>query len=111
MSISPGKRNLRRHTRETIKGSLRILWEDAEGREHVSRASLVDISPSGIGLRSDEAIPLRSPISCNDETLGIRGRGTVRHCTYVKGKYQIGVEFSGGTGWRELAVKIEAGSV
>lgn len=109
--MSSGKKNLRRHTREPIKGSLRILWEDAEGHEHVSRASIVDISPGGIGLRCDEAIPLRSPISCNDEKLGIRGRGTVRHCTYVKGKYQIGVEFSGGTGWRELAVMIEAGSV
>ena len=111
MSLSSGKRNLRRHTRDPIKGSLRILWEDAEGHEHVSRASLVDISPYGIGLRSDEAIPVRSPVSCNDETLGIRGRGTVRHCTYVKGKYQIGVEFSGGTGWCGSAVKVEAGVV
>lgn len=109
--MSSGKKNLRRHTRDPINGSLRILWEDAEGHEHVSRASIVDISPGGIGLRCDEAIPLRSPISCNDEKLGIRGRGTVRHCTYVKGKYQIGVEFSGGTGWRELAVMLEAGSV
>jgi hypothetical protein len=109
--MSSGKKNLRRHARELIAGSLRILWEDADGREHVSQAKIVDISPYGIGLRSDQAIPLRSPITCNDEKLGIRGRGTVRHCTYVKGKYQIGVEFSSGTGWRELAVLLEAGSV
>jgi hypothetical protein len=108
--MSPGKRNLRRHVRDIIDGSLRILWEDADGREHVSQAKIVNVSPSGIGLRSDQAIPLRSPISCNDEKTGIRGRGTVRHCTYVKGKYQIGVEFSNGTGWRELVVKLEAGS-
>jgi hypothetical protein len=105
-----GKRNLRRHERDTINECLRILWEDAEGREQVSRAKIVDISPLGIGLLSDQAIPVRSSISCNHENLGVRGRGTVRHCTYVKGKYKIGVEFSGGTGWRELAVKLEAGS-
>lgn len=110
MSMSSGKRNLRRHARDTIEGSLHFLWEDADGREHVSRAKIVDISPDGIGLRSDQPVPLRSPISCNDEKLGIRGRGTVRHCTYVKGKYQIGVEFSGGTGWCELAEKMEVGS-
>lgn len=104
------KRNLRLHARDEIDGSLRILWEDADGRERVSQAKIVNISPRGIGLRCDQAIPLRSPISCNDEKLGIRGRGTVRHCTFVKGKYQVGVEFSGGTGWRELATKIETGS-
>jgi hypothetical protein len=107
--MSSEKKNLRRYARDTVNGSLRILWEDVDGREHVSQARIVDISPRGIGLRSDQAIPLRSPISCNDEKLGIRGRGTVRHCTYLKGKYVIGVEFSGGTGWRELAVKLEAG--
>lgn len=109
--MSSGKKNLRRHARDPIEGWLRILWEDANGCEHVSQARIVDISPHGIGLRCDQAIPLRSPISCNDEKLGIRGRGTVRHCTYAKGKYQIGVEFAGGTGRRELAVMIEAGSV
>jgi PilZ domain len=109
--MSSGKKNLRRHARDPIDGSLRILWEDADGHERVSQAKIVDISPHGIGLRSDLAIPLRSPISCNDEKLGIRGRGTVRHCTYVRGKYQIGVEFSGGTGWRELEVLIGASSV
>ena len=108
--MSLGKRNLRRHERETINESFRILWEDADGRERVSQAKIVDISPLGIGLLSDQAIPVRSPISCNHEKLGIRGRGTVRHCTYMKGKYKIGVEFSGGTGWRELVATIEAGS-
>ena len=108
--MSFGKRNLRRHERETLNESLRILWEDADGHEQVSRAKIVDISPLGIGFLCDQAIPVRSPVSCNHENLGIRGRGTVRHCTYLKGKYKIGVEFSGGTGWRELAAILEAGS-
>ena len=109
--MSSGKKNLRRHARDLIDGSLRILWEDADGREQVSQARIVNISPHGIGLHTNQAIPLRSPISCNDEKLGIRGRGTVRHCTYLKGKYRIGVEFNGGTGWRELAVTLESGVV
>jgi hypothetical protein len=64
-----------------------------------------------MGLRADQAIPLRSPVSCNEEKLGIRGRGTVRHCTFLKGKYEIGVEFSGGTGWPELTAKIDERSM
>ena len=104
--MSFGKRNLRRHVRDTLSEPLRILWEDADGHEHVSQAKIVDISPDGIGLRCDQPIPPRSQIFCNDEKLGLRGRGTVRHCTYMKGKYQIGVEFSGGTGWGRLAEKL-----
>jgi len=103
------KRNLRRYTRNSIDGSFLILWEDTDGKEHVSQAKIVNVSSRGIGLRADQAIPLRSPISCNDERFGVRGRGIVRHCTYVKGKYLIGVEFNSGTGWRESAVKPPAG--
>ena len=95
------KQNLRRNIRKDVSGVLRILWEDADGRERISRGNLVNVSARGIQLAVDEKIPVRSYISCNDTKLGIRGRGSVRYCSYSKGKYQIGVEFSGGTGWRE----------
>jgi|SRR3954451_3786070 hypothetical protein len=100
------KKDLRRYERELIDAVIRILWEDADGREQVSRAKIANISSHGIAFRADQAIPLRSPVSCNEEKLGIRGRGTVRHCTFLKGKYEIGVEFSGGTGWPELIAKM-----
>jgi hypothetical protein len=95
------KNNLRRHTRYEVPGDIWILWEDSEGRERVSKAKLVDVSTSGILLRAVEKVPLRSYVSCNDWPLGISGRGSVRHCNYIKGKYEIGVEFASGTGWGE----------
>jgi hypothetical protein len=49
----------------------------------------------------DDRVPERSFLTCNDRKLGISGRGVVRYCNFVKGKYEVGVEFSGGTGWRE----------
>ena len=78
-----------------------MLWQDASGRERVTSAQLVDISVGGLKVRVDEAVPVRSYIICNDHKLGISGRGAVRYCNYLKGKYEIGVEFSGGTGWHE----------
>ena len=35
----------------------------------------------------------------NHHKLGVSGRGTVRYCRSAKGQYEIGVEFSNGTGW------------
>lgn len=105
------KKNGRRHPRVPIDGQVRILWADADGREHVLQAKLLNISAYGIAFHADQAVPLRSYVTCNYEKLGIRGRGTVRHCTYCKGRYVIGVEFSGGTGWRDVPETVEAGAV
>jgi len=80
---------------------MRILWDDGSGREHPARAEIADISVNGMRLKVDERIPLRAYVICNDPKLGVSGRGSVRHCNFVKGKYVIGLEFSGGTGWRE----------
>jgi hypothetical protein len=95
--------NSRRHTRFPVEGQIRVLWHDANGRERVSNAKLVDVSVSGLRLRVDEPIPVRALLLCNDQQHGIRGSGAVRYCIMSKGKYEVGIEFSGGTGWREPA--------
>ena len=93
------KADSRREARYPSAGSLRICWEDSQGRERISIAKLSNISRSGLHLRVDENIPVRTLIACNDPQLGISGGGTVRYCNFSKGKFQIGVEFSNGTGW------------
>ncbi len=101
---------VRKHRRYPIQGTLHLLWQDANGRERMSMGKLVDISVMGIRLRADDPIPVRSYLICNDRRLGISGRGTVRHCSFCKGKYEIGIEFSGGTGWHEpveVAAEVE----
>jgi c-di-GMP-related signal transduction protein len=90
----------RKKVRHAVGGALRILWEDAAGNERMSNARLRNVSANGIQLEVNEKIPVRSYVSCNDVKLGIAGRGAVRYCNYAKGKYVIGIEFSGGTGWR-----------
>jgi hypothetical protein len=85
---------------------IRILWEDSEGRERVSHAKIVNASASGVKLRLDEKIPVRSYVACNDAALGIVGRGSVRYCIFSKGKYDIGLEFGSGSGFRENKAEI-----
>ncbi len=72
---------------------VRVLWEDGDGRERVSNAIVVNASPTGVKLRLDEKIPVRSYIACNDPALGIVGRASVRYCIFSKGKYEVGLEF------------------
>ena len=95
------KRDLRRKPRHQLDGALRILWEDSDGREVISRAQIVNISESGLQLRVEDKIPVRTYISCNEPRLGVTGRGSVRYCHFTKGKFVVGIEFLGGTGWRE----------
>ena len=98
---------IRKHRRYPIQGTLHLLWQDASGRERMSMGKLVDVSVMGIRLRTDEPIPVRAYLICNDHRLGISGRGSVRHCAFRKGKYEVGIEFSSGTGWHEPVEQVE----
>src|SRR5262249_11568075 len=97
------KTESRRQRRFAISGTIRIIWQDGTGLERICNAQLVNISKNGMQLRVDQKIPVRAYVSCNDETLRIRGTGSVRYCNFAKGKYEIGLEFANGTGWHEPA--------
>ena len=66
-----------------------------------SEAQIENVSRLGAQLRVAKKIPVRSYVTCNDEKLGIRGRASVRYCNFVKGKYEIGPEFTSDNGWHE----------
>lgn len=91
----------RREPRKALNGKLRILWEDSGGKERISEAQIVNVSRSGAQLRLTEKIPVRSYVTCNETKLGIRGRASVRYCNFVKGKYEIGLEFTSENGWHD----------
>jgi c-di-GMP-related signal transduction protein len=95
------KRDTRREVRHPVNANIRILWEGDSNRENYASARLVNVSKFGALLLLDQKIPLRAILSCREPTLGINGRGSVRHCTLSKGKYLVGVEFSNGTGWQD----------
>ena len=109
MGNSLRKVEQRKHARKAIAGKLRVLWQDAEGREQVCGAELVDISANGLRIRVDVQMAARTYVSVNDRVIGIMGRGSVRYCRYEKGKYSVGLEFGSGTGWDAMrAAKQEA---
>lgn len=94
------KRDTRRESRFPIEGSLRILWQDRAGRERISDAKFMNVSASGLKVSVAERIEPRTFVLCNDLKTGVSGRGSVRYCNFAKGRFEIGLEFSGGSGWR-----------
>src|SRR5262249_46357588 len=95
------KANTRREVRRNLNANLRVSFESESQVARYVNAKLLNISGFGLQLLVDEKIPLRTELSCNKPKLGINGRGSVRYCTFSKGKYLVGVEFSSGTGWRD----------
>jgi hypothetical protein len=102
------KKDKRKAPRDPISGSLTILWGTNSQEERVSRASVIDLSDRGAKFRVTERIPAGSWVMFNYHQLGVSGRGTVRYCQMVKSSYNIGVEFSGGTGWNQSSNRFTA---
>jgi c-di-GMP-related signal transduction protein len=93
------KTNVRRHVRYAASGELRLRWQAHDGRERVVPATVMNASAEGLQVQASGAIPVRACVTCHGLKMRISGQGTVRYCTFVKGKYLIGIEFRGGTGW------------
>jgi len=101
MQHSTVKRDRRRHARKAVTKVVPVLWEDEQGRETMMQGCLVDASVSGVKIVVPSRLPPRAALSFNCVALGLSGRGTVRYCNPIKGGYEIGVEISNGSGWRD----------
>jgi PilZ domain len=93
-SRTPSRRRLRHPT----NGTLRVLLPDDDLGERVIDAKIENASEDGARLRTDERIPVQSSVSFSCEALGVTGTALVRYCRLVRGKYNIGLEFSGSHG-------------
>lgn len=93
-------RELRRQPRYSTSGVLRLLWDDGK-HERILNATVLDLSANGAKLLVDERLPVRALVLCSDVKLGIHGSASVRYCNFSKRRYEIGLEFSTGSGWRE----------
>jgi c-di-GMP-related signal transduction protein len=93
------RKERRRVKRDPITGSVAVIWGNQPHEENLAQANLVDVSPVGARFRVGARVPPGAWLMFNHHKVGISGRGMVRHCRLIKGMYEIGVEFPGGTGW------------
>lgn len=95
----PRKKERRRDSRDLVRASVPILWEDERGREKRAEGRLMDVSASGARLWVPTRLPARTMVSFSCPKLAVGGRGTVRYCHTAKVGYEVGLEVHNGTGW------------
>lgn len=95
-------RERRQTDRQPFSARVRVAWDCAGGDPMVLPGFCLDISEHGMRLDVPQPIPLRSYVTVRVENLlvSIPGRGSVRHCTRKRGRYEIGVEFNGTVKWK-----------
>jgi hypothetical protein len=104
------RKSKRRNEREPFSARLQIGWEGEHGETRFERVQCVDISEHGMRLRSERPIPVRTAvmIRSDEKDLTIPGRATVRYCEQARGRYYVGLEFSGKLTWSAQAAPSDA---
>ena len=87
----------RRQFRYYVQGPTRVAFSkhaDSGAASNARTCSVLDISNDGLMLRSQEQVPVRTPLAIElyfgDQT--ITAFGTVVHCTQTVGAFKIGVK-------------------
>jgi curved DNA-binding protein len=86
--------NMRREPRALSRKSYSISWEDEAGATRSAQAEGIDISPSGVGIRSPLEIRKGTAVYIQAQDGHPTGYGVVRHCTGRDGAYSIGLELN-----------------
>jgi len=100
------RKERRKGRRDPLTASVPVLFGSSPEEEQVARASLLDVSETGARFGLTVPVPVGGWLMFNHYQVQISGRGTVRFCRRVKSGYEIGVEFSGGTGWDAAAQRL-----
>lgn len=85
----------RRHERWPFPGTIEIWLPEKCYGELNFLATLHNLSPGGLAMRSRRPIPVDTRLSfaIHVPALSTYGEGVVRHCTQAHAGYLIGVEF------------------
>jgi len=86
--------NMRSEQRTRCRKSYSISWEDSEGVTRSAKAKGVDISRSGVGLRSLAEVQAGTRVYIQDKDNHLAGYGVVRHCAPCDSGYAIGIELN-----------------
>jgi hypothetical protein len=91
--VPPGKR---RHERWPFPGTVEVWLPDKCYGEQYVLATLHNLSPNGLAMRTRRPIPgeTRISLAIHQPALSCYGHAVVRHCTRAAVGYLVGAEFS-----------------
>ena len=84
--------NMRREPRSPSYTTYSLSWQDASGHSHTIRVEGIDLSPSGLGVKSGIELPVGCSVHIEERNGKLTGNSVVRHCSREGGVYLIGLE-------------------
>ena len=94
--VDEGALNGRRKApRWPFPGTVELWIPDEAGVEQYALATSLNLSVHGIGIKTDDALPINMElaIAIHEPEVSFHGRATVRHCTEVEDGYYVGMQF------------------
>jgi PilZ domain len=92
--------DLRRDARLTFTGKINLTWADESGNPFACNGECIDVSATGLKIKLDFQIPLRTVVTVRARELSLHGSASVRSCVRGGTKYTLGLEFVGGMKWK-----------
>ena len=71
-----------------------LSWQAANGALHRVTGRCVDLSPSGAKLETIDRLDIRAGVLVHSEQFGRMGLASVRYCSRVGMKYEVGLLFT-----------------
>ena len=85
----------RRAQRWPFPGTVELWIPGENGVEQYALATSLNLSAHGIGIKSDDALPvdLELAIAIHEPEMSFHGRAIVRHCSEIEGGHYVGLQF------------------
>ena len=87
-----------------------MTWSDDQGNSCSRNGDCIDISSSGLRIKSDTQIPARTVVTLRSKALALHGSASVRRCSTTGVKYVLGLEFVGVMKWQAPESLVPTGS-
>src|SRR5436305_12011202 len=89
--------DLRRNPRRPSKRTYAITWKSEDGLTRSAQVTGNDESESGIGFRCSFELRAGTVVYIRDEDHNVSGYGVVRHLSWQRGNYLVGLELEEGS--------------
>jgi len=84
---------LRMQARQAAEYEAELIWKTASGEKRFENCKAVDLSDGGMAVECPAEVPVSSDIILRSEGANLAALSQVRHCTWNRSTYLLGLQF------------------
>jgi curved DNA-binding protein len=85
--------DLRIQPRQHAGYDAELIWKGPDGEKHFENCRTVDFSDGGVAVECPSEVPVCSDIILRAESINLAALSQVRHCTWRRSSYLLGLQF------------------